>query len=124
MTSDHDIGGAVARLDRLFEDRLRLKRGDFDARAKRARGMLPRRLRRDLAALLEARKVAGHPKLARMLDGASLHAASSRLEAYIKSVDIADRRRGRLLLLLSGIMLNLLIIFALVMAVLLWRGLV
>ncbi len=74
--------------------------------------------------MLEARKVAGHPKLARMLDGASLHAASSRLEAYIKSVDIADRRRGRLLLLLSGIMLNLLIIFALVMAVLLWRGLV
>ena len=83
MTSDHDIGGAVARLDRLFEDRLRLKRGDFDARAKRARGMLPRRLRRDLSALLEARKVAGHPKLARMLDGASLHAASSRLEVTL-----------------------------------------
>ncbi|MCR8546809.1 hypothetical protein M4578_03135 [Salipiger sp. P9] len=124
MIEDQHIGPAVARLERLFEEKLSLRRGGFERRAAQARRILPRGLRNDLAQVLEARRAAGHPKLARMVNGAAVSAAAGRIEAHLKAIDLADRRRGRLLSLLGGVMLNLLLVFAAVMALLLWRGFV
>ncbi|APZ54976.1 hypothetical protein [Salipiger abyssi] len=122
MMVDPEIGGAVTRLERLFEEKLSLRRGGFETRAARARRALPRALRGDLAKVVEARRMAGHPRLARMIDATAVGAAAERVEAHLKRIDVADRRRGRRLSLLAAVMLNLLLVFALLMGLLLWRG--
>ncbi|MBN9888335.1 hypothetical protein [Salipiger abyssi] len=122
MMVDPEIGGAVARLERLFEEKLSLRRGALEGRAARARRALPRALRGDLEKVAEARHMAGHPRLARMIDRAAVLAAAGRVELHLKRLDIADRRRGRWLALLAAVMLNLLVVFVLVLGLLAWRG--
>lgn len=124
MIATHDLSGALQRLEKLFEDKLALSRGGFESRAARARRVLPRRLQGDLTRVLAARRVEGNPKLSRITGDAALGASLGRLEAYLGSYDRADRRKGRVLSVLAAVILNAVAIFALVMAVLLWRGFV
>ncbi|MBY6004595.1 hypothetical protein KUV62_11785 [Salipiger bermudensis] len=124
MDGAQETKAAVARLDRLFESRLKLTRGDFGARAAKARRRLPHKLRKDLARILEARRFADHPKLARTLDAPSIRAAAGRLERHLQAVDLAAQRRARLLNLLASVMAGILVVVALVVMVLRWRGFV
>lgn len=119
---DTGIGPLVSRLETLFEERLGLRRGGFETRAARASRMMPRWVGRDLAQVVEARRIADNPKLARMIDVPALHAATERVAAHLRTVDPAERRAKRRLGMLAALMVNLLLLFALVVAVLAWRG--
>ena len=81
-------------------------------------------LRADLAQVVAATRLMGPPKLFRQIDAAALSAASNRVAAHLKTIDRADRRRGLWLGILGAIMANILILTALLIALLRWRGLV
>ncbi|OSP53874.1 hypothetical protein [Pseudoruegeria sp. SK021] len=85
---------------------------------------LPRGLRRDAQDLIEAEQLAAHPKLRVQVDPRRLRQADRRLRAHARTLDPAEARKGRLLQLLGGIAFNLLILAALVIGFLAWRGLI
>ncbi|SDI34184.1 hypothetical protein [Salipiger marinus] len=118
----------TARLQALFDQHLDqhlgLRRGSFASRARAASRHLPRPLRADLAQVVAATRLMGPPKLFRQIDAAALSAASNRVAAHLKTIDRADRRRGLWLGILGAIMANILILTALLIALLRWRGLV
>ena len=120
--TDPTLAAACERIERLFETRLKLRKGDFEKRVARARKMLPRSLRRDFARLLDARRMSEIPKTARMIDMVSVRRSAARIEAHLAAVDLADRRKGRMLALLASVMASLIVVFALVLFVLRWRG--
>ncbi len=124
MMAMQDIGGVIARLDEVFEDRLKLRRGGFDARAARARRALPRALRGDLENVLTARRMAGHPRQARHVDGAAIQRSAERIEAHLRSLNPAERRKGAALGLLASLMFDALLVGAVVLGLLAWRGFV
>ncbi|WP_353471533.1 hypothetical protein PVT71_09450 [Salipiger sp. H15] len=110
MDQDPKIG---ARLMPLFESRLGLGKGGFEARARRAANQLPRWARRDLRALRDAQGMAGHPKLAMRLDMAELDRAEARVARHLETIDVKARRSHRRLGVLAGLMFNLLLLAAL-----------
>ena len=114
----------IADLDRLMEERLRVSGRDLPARLRRAGRMLPRAMRRRARALIEAQTMLRTPKLARRVDIAGRQADAERLAAYLKTLDPAEARKTALIRLAAAIAFNLLVVAGLVLAVLLWRGLI
>lgn len=115
------------RLDKiaaLMEERLGIRGDGFEAKFARAGRRLPRRLRREGALLVEARRLAAHPKLARRVDARRLRKAVRVFERYLGRVDGRQRRVTRLINWLAGNAFNILLVAALTVAVLAWRGLV
>ncbi|WP_299351484.1 hypothetical protein [uncultured Shimia sp.] len=117
-------------LHRRIDDLTQLAGEKFGFKAKSlARAMkkigrrLPPRAHKQAAILIEAEDRAGHPKLSRMLDAQAIDRAFGTLEAALKQIDPADRRKGMVLSTLGMVSFNLIVVFVIVMAVLLWRGL-
>ncbi len=111
-------------LARLMAERLELRPAPFATLAHKAAPRLPRGLRRQVLLLAEAQVMAQHPRLAVTLDIAALARAVRELSAYLRGIDVADRRHGRRLALAGRIAANLIAVFVLVLAVLIWRGFV
>lgn len=115
------------RLDKiaaLMEERLGIRGDGFEAKVARAGRLLPRKLRREAAVLVEARRMAAHPRLRCRVDDRRLRKAARVFERYLVRIDPAERRVTRLVNWLAGNALNILIVAALTVAVLAWRGLV
>lgn len=117
-----DIARRAAALDRLLAERLGLRAGGLQSRATRARRRLPASVRRDLAEVGRAVHLLGHPRLERQIDMPRLVRAFERAEAHLAAIDPAERRRTAVLRLAAAMMTNLLLVFALFLAVLIWRG--
>ncbi|MCE0505129.1 hypothetical protein LR948_07180 [Roseivivax sp. GX 12232] len=122
MRADPKLEKMVARLERLLEAKFGASRGPLRRRIAAPGRLLPGKVRRDLDQVERAWSLAGHPKLGRQIDLPQTLAAGARAEDWLKTVDVRDRRIGRLLGLLGGLAFNLILLFALVLAVLLWRG--
>ncbi|MDG1116838.1 MAG: hypothetical protein P8N72_06900 [Flavimaricola sp.] len=65
-----------------------------------------------------------NPKLARMVDAEKALGARDRLTAHLMTVDPKERRKDRILGILGGLAFNLLLIGALAVIWLRWRGVV
>lgn len=120
-----------ARFDRRVQETVKsLKRvfgGDpKDLRQAMARAgrRLPMRARKAGSEIVSAQGLAGHPKLQQQLDGAKLDLAFDRLHEGIKSVDMREVRRKRLLGALASLAFNLLLFLGIVLAFARWRGLI
>ena len=124
MSETAEIDARVTRLERLLESRFGLAKGPLALRVARVGRRVPRGVRRDLATVAEVAQMVAHPKLALRVDRAEVLAAADRAERHLAAIDVADRRRGRLLGLLAVVVFNLLLVFALLIAVLRWRGFV
>lgn len=83
---------------------------------------LPRKAHAQAKILIEAERLAGHPKLSLMLDGDKIAGAQQALRAALDQIDPAERRKGMVLSTLGMAAFHLIAVFALLMAVLLWRG--
>lgn len=117
-----DISGQVARIEGLMAQKLALRRGDLATRARRAGRRLPGGVQRDIARIVAAAQLAGHPKMRLQVDDTAVRAAVARVEAHLKAIDVADRRKGKILGALGGLAFNL-ILFALLLGLFLrWRG--
>ena len=93
-------------------------------RLKRAGRRLPRAVRAAGAEIVAVQAMAENPRLSRLVASERTDAAFATLEAHLKGIDPADRRRGVLLSLAAAVVLDLMIVAALVVAVLVWRGFV
>ena len=91
---------------------------------RRAGRYLPRRLRREAALLARAEPLAAHPRLRCTLDAAQLERAERALNAHLGGIDLADRRKGWWLGVLGGLAFNLLLFAALLIWLLVWRGVI
>lgn len=118
---------AMKRFEALSDElhtRLGLRGRGLSARLGRAGRLLPRRLRRAGALIAEAERRMQHPGLARTVDHARLDAAFAEFDTYLKGIDPADRRKGRILGWLGAQVFNLLLAAALLIALLRWRGVI
>ncbi len=95
----------------------------LEARLRRARRRLPRRIRREAELFAEAARLQANPRLARMADPERLDAAFRAVESYLDGIDRWQRRKDAALALLSVNAFNLLVLAALLVAFLRWRGL-
>lgn len=98
--------------------------GDLAGALKKARRRLPRRIFRQGMLLAEALPLLEHPKLQFTVDEPRLRGAAREVKAHLEAIDLADRRKGRVLDILASIAFALIIVFALTVAVLRWRGLI
>lgn len=89
---------------------------------KRAGRRLPARQQSQGRVILDAQERIVHPKLANTIDMAELKAAFAGLMEHLSAVDPKDRRKGKLLGWLGYQVFNLMVIGALVVVVLFWRG--
>ncbi|MDA7427347.1 hypothetical protein PGB28_02670 [Primorskyibacter aestuariivivens] len=116
MLDQKDIEARKARLAELLGTQLRVRGKTLETRMARAGRLLPKWARRDLEKIVEASRHAGHPKLARMVDLATLDKAEARVTRYLRSLDPVEARKTAWLRLAGLIALNLLI----VLGVFLW----
>ena len=84
--------------------------------------LLPRDIRRHGEKIVEAVSLQGSPKLARMVDEKSTVSAYDAIEKYLSGIDAWDRRKGNALGFLTTNAFNLLVVMALLIIVLRWRG--
>ena len=108
----------------LLTERLSIRGKGLEAKLSKSGRLLPPNIRREGMALVEAVKLQGNPKLARRVDEESTLKSYEACETFLLDIDRFDRRKGIILGFLTTNALNLLIITALVVAVMKWRGLV
>ena len=106
---------------------LRAKLGVKARDLPRAMKTVGRRLPRDahLAALvlIDAKSHANHPKLARMIDVHSVDVAERVLHEHLEKIDPKARRKNMILDMLGVQAINILVVIALVVGLMFWRGL-
>lgn len=107
--------------DRMAQQ-LRLRSGDLKDVAARAGRKLPKHLRQDVYAILDAQSMAEHPKLMHHVDSAKIAKAEKKLNRYLDKQDPKAERRAEILDTIAKIAF---VIFSITLAVfltLLWRG--
>jgi hypothetical protein len=107
-----------------LQARLGARGRSLAARLKRAGRRLPKEARAAGAQIVAAQQMAAHPRLARLVADDRTDAAFATLTAHLKGIDPADRRKGAVLSLAGAVVFDLLVVAALVIAVLVWRGFV
>lgn len=117
-----NVEARAERLAQLIEAKLDVRGRGLEAKLKRAGRRIPRHIRAEAALLVEAMRLQSHPKLSRQTDTARLETAAATVERYLQGLDPWDRRKAVLLDWLAVNAFNLLVIGALVIGVLLWRG--
>lgn len=117
------IAEQIAEVQELLKSREHAS-GDLVAALKKARRRLPRRIFNQGMVLAQAIPLMDHPKLRLTLDEPALRKAAREVTTHLKSIDLADRRKGRVLDVLSSMAFSLLVVFALLIVVLRWRGLI
>ncbi len=110
------------RLAALIEERLGVRGNGLEAKLNRAGRRLPRWVRREAGRLVEARRMAAHPKLMRRTDPDALDRAFGRCESWLRGIDPAERRKDRILGPLAVNAFNLLVVAGLFIAYLVWAG--
>lgn len=120
---DTDIERQTEAISKLIEDRLGIRARSLDNQVRRAGRLLPAAIRRDAQFLVQARFMLQNPKLARMNDPTRCDQASRNVTGFLQTIDPKLRRSNRRFSMAAAIALNLLVVMALVVVVLRWRGL-
>jgi hypothetical protein len=123
MTDPH-LGATLDTCRRTLSKRLGLGAGDIATLVRRAGRSLPRRLRPAAAMLAEAEAMAANPRLAVRIDAARVERAAADLADWLATQDPRERRRTRMVNTAALIAFQLLVTGALVITVLVWRGIV
>ncbi|MBV7409191.1 hypothetical protein [Maritimibacter sp. DP1N21-5] len=117
-----DMHARAERLASLMEERLDIRGQGLRAKLRRAGRKVPRWVRREIEALLEALDLSEHPKLAARVDHGRIESGTSRVERWLLDIDPWDRRRGVAVEWGAGLAFNLLLVVAIFVALLGWRG--
>lgn len=116
-----DIVADIEELRELLNTRAEVS-GDLATALNKARRHLPRRIYKQGQRLVQAIPLLEHPKLRLTLDEVALKGAAREVRAHLKEIDVADRRKGRILSVLGSMVFSLLTVFTLLIVVLRWRG--
>ena len=109
-------------LKELLADRLGLKRGTLAQRLANAGRRLPTGVRNDIASVARAEAMAENPKIGLRLDPNATRGAFERAAAFLRAIDVKDRRKGFVLSILGSLAFNILVVITLLIIVLRWRG--
>lgn len=120
-------------LDQMIADILTDLRAKLGVRSKdltkalakalaKVRHRLPRRIYRQGMTLVAAEPLAAHPRLRLTLDMPTLQAAATEITTHLATIDVGERRKSWLLGMLGGLSFNLILMFALLIGFLVWRG--
>jgi hypothetical protein len=112
----------AAEVSALIGAKLGVGGDGLEARIARAGRRLPARIRARATEIAEAAAMAQDPRLAHKIDPDRLRRAYREVTAHLGRIDPARRRTGALLSVLASIALGLILMFALWVAVLVWRG--
>jgi len=121
---DTQITDWADEVERLMAERLRIRGRDLSRQIDKAGRLLPKAVRRDARYLAEAARLAPNPKLRRMIDVDKAARAHAVVTAHLATIDPKVRARTRLLRILAVIAFNVLLIGGLLIAYLVWRGVV
>lgn len=124
MAHKIDLETEIATTRELLREKLGVRARDLASALRRARYRLPRRVYNRGMLLAGAQDRARHPKLRLTLDMPVLAGAAREIQAHLRAIDLADRRKGWWLGMLGGLAFNILLLIALVIAFLVWRGLI
>ena len=113
----------TALMDKLRE-RLGVRGRHLRTRLRRAGRGLPKHARRSGEVLIMAERHMAHPKLRQRIDTVEVANAFADLHTSLAAVDPKDRRRGAILGMAGGLVFNLMLAVAALVAFLAWRGLV
>ena len=114
----------VAALETLMQTKLGVRGPSLSARFKRAGRRLPRRIQKAGRVISEAQTLSANPKLARMLDPKRLNAAFADVTTHLETIDPVDRRKGLVLGVLGGMVFNLILLIAAILALLYWQDVI
>jgi hypothetical protein len=117
-----DVNALADEVAGLLKERLGARGATLADRVARARRRLPPDLRVAAADLIDAQHMAANPRLARRIDPARVLRAHAALVAHLTSIDRATARRAALLDMIATLGFQVLVVAALVLAVLVWRG--
>ena len=119
-----DLSAQITEIRSLFETQLRIRGRTLDQQIKRAGRLLPRKVRAEAKFLAQANLLMQNPKLARMINIDRVAQAHLTVTTYLHSVDPKDRLKGRMLNAAGVIAFNGLLAAGLLIAILVWRGIV
>jgi hypothetical protein len=122
MMDAKDIARKVEAVQELLTLKFGIKRAPLEKMLARAGRRIPKRMQAKIKVLIEAQRLAGHPKLARQMDGEVVVRAYDDVTAHLKSIDVADRRKGRILGLAGIVVFNLLFVIVAFVVWMWWRG--
>ena len=121
----HSVTHRSEELATLMRERLGVRLGDgFEAKVRHAGRRLPRWARRQAAVIVEALALETHPKLAQQVDQRKVNKAFKDLRYFLERQDPRSRRKNRILDLIAAIAFVIFVTIGLVLAVMVWRGLV
>lgn len=111
----------IERLSDLLHRKLGTRGTTLEEQVRRAGRRLPGHVRRRAQVLVEAERLAGHPRLATRIDPTALARALSEVEAHLSGNTAAHRRTGLVLAVLGRVVAAGLLLFALWVAIMLWQ---
>ena len=111
-------------LQRLFEERLRIKGRSLEQQVYKAGRQLPKRVRTDANYIAQAVTLRQNPKLARMIDENQIARARRNVIEHLEKIDPQDRLKGRILNWAAAISAFGIIVFVVLVWVAVERGLV
>ena len=109
-------------LAEIMARQLRVRGGPLADVAARAGRKLPRHLHAEAGVIIEAERLASHPKLAHRVDAKQLKKAERKLRYFLDKQDPKAERRAELLDRLAAIVFILFVIVLGVFFLALWRG--
>lgn len=112
------------RIAALLEERLGVRGNGLAAKLKKAGRRLPKKVQEAGATLAQAAEMAQNPRFLMRINEEAVAEAYDLCVRHLSAIDRWDRRKGAILGVTTSIFFSLLVVAALVVAVLVWRGLV
>lgn len=124
MAAADSLEERSARLARLIEKQMGVRGRGLDAKVRRAGRRLPRWVHRSAMQIVEAERMAAHPKLRKLVSTPGLDQAFRSCEAWLKSHNRAALRRSFWLNVLASTAFNVIVVAVLFGVTLKLTGLV
>lgn len=122
MTKPQAIADLISQTKDLMREKLGVRALDMARAAAKAKNRLPGKVYSQAMVLAKAETLSAHPKLCLTLDAPALALAASDVQAYLNTIDLADRRKGWILGMLGSLAFNLILFVVVLGLVLYWRG--
>lgn len=124
MTNTKDLETKIAQLCALAHEKFGVRSDQLDVVMRKLGRRVPKRIHKHAEVLLSAQASLGHPTLAMMLDEKKITQSYKAIAEHLKSIDPKLRRKNKMLDVLASMAFSILVVFALMILVLVWRGLI
>lgn len=117
-----DLDSLASELSALLARQAGARGPTLAVQLKRADRLLTRRARKGGQAVVAALELGGTPRMQRMIDERAVRRGARDLRSHLKTLQPWDRRKGQVLGVLGAISGGIILITAVTVAVLAWRG--